>query len=425
MSLVGYFSGDSIMLSASGARKVTPSVHPRLFNVVEEMKIAAGLTVMPKVYIIPEKAPNAFATGKKPEKASIAVTAGLLSQLNRDELQGVVAHEMAHIINRDTLYMTFSGVLLGSIIFLSRGFLRGIFFSGGSRNRSRSNSQGGGQLQLILMVASIVFAILAPLFAQLLYFAISRKREYLADATAVRLTRYPEGLASALEKISQNTFPIQSANKATAGLYIVNPLIKKNSLSNLSSTHPPIDDRVRILRKISGGANYKDYQNAFTSYHQQSLDQNIIPLSGISDNKIIPIRQAVQEKVKSEPVERVDDLIRAIDDYFFITCSCGLKIKVPPGYDQPTLNCPRCNKLWSIPPVIASLKSLKKSKSKPDMTKKTKAEEPLIHYRKSEGWDSFSCSCGDMKQLSPSFKKDKFICSNCGRTIIVKKQETS
>jgi len=211
LSLVSYFSGSSILLSISNAKEVRPDVHPQLFNVVEEMKIASNLPKMPKVYIINEEAPNAFATGRDPQNSAIAVTAGLLSQMNRDELQGVVAHEMSHIMNRDILFMTFSGIMMGSIIMLSDIYLRGMWISGGSLGRysNRSSKNSGGLIAII----SILLAIFGPIAAQFLYFAISRKREYLADASSARLTRYPEGLASALEKLSENRFTLTELTK--------------------------------------------------------------------------------------------------------------------------------------------------------------------------------------------------------------------
>ncbi|HPY76772.1 MAG TPA: M48 family metallopeptidase, partial [Anaerohalosphaeraceae bacterium] len=202
MTLVSFTSGDQILLASSRAAPVTPEVHPQLFNIVEEMKIAAGLPKMPKIYIINDPAPNAFATGRNPQNASVAVTAGLLTRLNRDELQGVIAHEVSHIVHRDILFVTLAGVLLGSVVLISQVFLRGMVYSSMSARRysSRGSSRGGGG-QALLMLLAVLLAILAPLFTQLLYFALSRRREYLADAGAARLTRYPEGLASALEKI--------------------------------------------------------------------------------------------------------------------------------------------------------------------------------------------------------------------------------
>ncbi|MGB2807805.1 MAG: M48 family metallopeptidase, partial [Sedimentisphaerales bacterium] len=244
LTAVSFSSGDQIFLAASKAKPVTHDVHPQLFNIVEEMKIAAALPAMPKIYIINDPAPNAFATGRSPETASVAVTAGLLARLNRDELQGVMAHEISHILHRDILFVTLAGIMLGSIVLLSQVFLRGMFYSsmGGSSRRTSSGGKGGGQAQIVMLVIAIVAAILAPLMAYLLYFALSRRREYLADAGAARLTRYPEGLAGALEKIANDKSPqLASVNKVTAPMYIVNPFKKKKQmkLSDLTSTHPP------------------------------------------------------------------------------------------------------------------------------------------------------------------------------------------
>ena len=221
LTLISFSSGDQILLAASKAKPVTHDVHPQLFNVVEEMKIAAGMPAMPKIYIINDPAPNAFATGRSPQTASVAVTAGLLARLNRDELQGVVAHEISHIVHRDILFVTLAGIMLGSIVLLSQVFLRGMFYSSmmGSRRRYSGGGKGGGQAQLIMLIVAIVAAILAPIMAYLLYFALSRRREYLADAGAARLTRYPEGLASALEKIANDPSPqLATVNKVIYGI---------------------------------------------------------------------------------------------------------------------------------------------------------------------------------------------------------------
>jgi len=346
LSLISYFSGSKILLAVSGAKEVTKEVHPQLFNVVEEMKISAGLPAMPKVYIINEAAPNAFATGIKPENSAVAVTAGLLARLNRDELQGVVAHEVSHIVNRDVLFMTFAGIMLGSIVLISEVFLRSLWFSGGGRYSSKSKSSGGGQAQLIIMIVAIVFAILAPILAQLLYFAISRKREYLADASAVRYTRYPEGLASALEKISDNTIELRTANKVTAPMYIVNPLKpKEQKLSDLTSTHPSISERIRILRNISGGANYVDYQSAFNKVKKSQ--STIIPSSALSDQTKIGLKEAALAPsigMDKQTKREMGNIMMKVNSYSFIDCSCGLKIKIPPDYKRNEVICPRCGK---------------------------------------------------------------------------------
>jgi len=350
LSLISYFSGSKILLAVSGAKEVTRDVHPQLFNVVEEMKISAGLPAMPKIYIINEIAPNAFATGIKPENSAVAVTAGLLARLNRDELQGVIAHEVSHIVNRDVLFMTFAGIMLGSIVLISEIFLRSLWFSGGRRYSSKS-SKSSGQGQMIIMIVAIVFAILAPILARLFYFAISRKREYLADASAVRYTRYPEGLASALEKISDNSIELKTANKVTAPMYIVNPLKPKGQkLTDLTSTHPPISERVRILRSISGGANYIDYQNAFNKIKKGK--ETLIPSSGLSDQTSVGLKDAIIAPVTigldKQTRRDTGDIMMKVNQYSFINCSCGLKIKIPPDYNKKEFFCPRCGRKHSV-----------------------------------------------------------------------------
>ena len=246
--LATYYGGDRMVLAASRAQETSHDNAPVLFNVVEEMAIAAGLP-MPKVYIIDDSAPNAFATGRDPEHASVAVTSGLLEKLDRDELQGVIAHEMSHVGNFDIRYAMLVGVLVGTTVLISDFFLRGLWFSGGGRRR-----EGGGQAQVIMLVIAVVLAILAPLLARLIQLSISRQREFLADASAVQLTRNPKGLADALQKISGDREVLEAANRATAHLYIVNPIkaFEKRS-KGLFSTHPPIEQRIEILRQMETG----------------------------------------------------------------------------------------------------------------------------------------------------------------------------
>jgi heat shock protein HtpX len=244
--LVSYYAGDRMVLAASRAREVTHDEAPVLFNVVEEMTIAGGLS-MPKVYIIEDSAPNAFATGRDPEHASVAVTSGLLEKLNRDELQGVIAHEIAHVGNFDIRYAMLVGILVGTTVLISDFFLRGLWFGGRRR-------EGGGQAQVIMIIVAVVLAVLAPIFARLLQLSISRQREYLADATAVKFTRNPKGLADALQKISGDREVLEVANRATAHLYIVNPIKRfEKRAKGLFSTHPPIEERIQILRSLETG----------------------------------------------------------------------------------------------------------------------------------------------------------------------------
>ncbi len=352
LALVSLSSGDQILLAASRAQRVTHDVHPQLFNVVEEMKIAAGLPAMPKVYIINDPAPNAFATGRSPQSASIAVTAGLLARLNRDELQGVVAHEMSHILNRDILYITHAGIMLGGVVLLSQIFLRGMFYSSmGSRRRYSSGGRGGGQAQLVMLVIAIAAAILAPMMAYLLYFALSRRREYLADAGGARLTRYPEGLASALEKIAGDPSPqLATVNKVTAPMYIANPFKKRGQtkLSDLTSTHPPTSERIRILRSMSQGASYGDYAQAYTAV---TRSKNLMPAAALAKEEV-KIREARAEAAKQDKVQKqvhqIGDIMRRVNGFLFLACTCGLKLKVPPNFKANTVQCPRCRRTLEL-----------------------------------------------------------------------------
>ena len=345
MTLVSISAGPSIMLSVSHAKEIGPDVHPVLYNIVDEMRIAANLNAMPKVYIINEEAPNAFATGMKPENSAVAVTAGLLARLNRDELQGVVAHEISHIVNRDVRFITMAGIMMGSIVMMSEIFLRSMFYSSAARYGS---SKDKGQGQIIIMVIAIVLAILAPILAQLLYYSISRKREYLADASAARFTRYPEGLASALEKISLSTADLSAANKVTAPMYIANPLKPKGKkLSNLTSTHPPIEERIKILRNMAGGAGFTNYQQAFSSVSGKK--DTIIPPSSLSASGEVEIRAAFTEAAPKTTTHRsTGDIMMKANKYRFIDCSCGIRIKIPPDFRNNSFRCPKCGEIHSI-----------------------------------------------------------------------------
>jgi len=246
-SFFSYWYSDRLVLSMSRAKEVKRENNLELYRLVENLCITAGLPV-PKIYIIDDSAPNAFATGRDKDHAVIAVTSGLLAKLERSELEGVIAHELSHIGNRDILLATLVTVLVGLVVLLADWFMRISFLRRGDSDNK------GGQLQGIIMIAAIVLAILAPLFAYMMQFAISRKREYLADADAALLTRYPEGLARALEKISADSEPLEVANRATAHLYIASPLKGRKGLGFIKqalATHPPIEERVKRLRGIS------------------------------------------------------------------------------------------------------------------------------------------------------------------------------
>lgn len=246
-SFLSYWYSDKIVLSMARARQIKKEDFPELYRLVENLCITAGLP-LPKIYLIDEAAPNAFATGRNSKNAVIAVTQGLLDKLEKNELEGVLAHELAHIVNRDMFLQTVVVTLVGLITMLCHFLIRLSFYG---RIDSRSNKRQGGSLIIIIGIIAII---LAPLLAKLLNLAISRKREFLADASGVLLTRYPEGLASALEKISADQTPLRVANSATAHLYISNPFKGKQAtswFSKLFMTHPPIEERIKALRQMS------------------------------------------------------------------------------------------------------------------------------------------------------------------------------
>lgn len=247
MTFGSYYASDKIVLAISRAKPVKKEEYPYLYNVVEGLAIAGGLP-KPRCYVIDDTAPNAFASGRNPKNSVIVVTKGLLQKLNRAELEGVIAHEMSHIKNYDVLVQTLAVVMVGVVALLSDWILR-TFLWGGGRRRSRDKSSGNAAA--IFIVVALVLAILSPIVAQLLRLAISRKREFLADANGALLTRYPPGLASALRKLAADKEPLEAANKATAHLYIVNPLKDiKGRVNKLFSTHPPIEERIAALEKM-------------------------------------------------------------------------------------------------------------------------------------------------------------------------------
>ena len=248
LTLASYYGGSSALLGMSQAREIRKADDPQLFNVIEELCIAGGMP-MPRIYVIDDTAMNAFATGRDPEHAAVAITAGLRQKLSRDELQGVMAHELSHIRHYDILYAMLMAVMVGVVVMLCDVFLRSLWWGGGRRSRRRS---GGGAAQLILVVIALVLAIIAPILARIIHMAMSRQREYLADAGAVELTRNPLGLAGALAKISNDPEVLEVANRATAPLYIVHPIKKFEArASSVFSTHPPIRERIERLMALA------------------------------------------------------------------------------------------------------------------------------------------------------------------------------
>lgn len=348
-SLIAYFKGDSIFLALSGAKQGYDNKFIQLTHIVEEVKIASGLPAMPAVYIIPEEALNAFAVGRNPRNSAIAVTSGLMECLTRDELQGVVAHEAGHIANRDSLFMMFAGVMLGSIVLISDLFLYATFSPrrGGFSGTSRRDSSRGNPL---FGVFALLFALLSPLLAKMLYFSISRKREYLADAMAVQYTRYPEGLASALEKISRSTLKMSHVNKFMTPLFFA-PARPTGPLNfyNTEATHPPIEERIRILRKIGGGnPSFNEYARSYSLMHggkplAPAAPEGTRPLS----NRVMPQQGLVGGAVAGALTGSLGTAATKIieeNNAFYLVCGCGFKLKMPAGFgtNKPQIKCPQC-----------------------------------------------------------------------------------
>lgn len=406
--LVAMYQGDSVLLMSSRAHRIEKQDAPRLWNVVEEMCIASGMSKMPAVYVIESDIPNAFAVGRRPEKAAVAVTSGLLRRLDRDELQGVVAHEIGHIKNLDIRFMTIASVMLGAIVLMADVFLRSLWYGGMGR---RGSSRGGGQAQAIILVVAIVVAILAPVFAQMLYFACSRRREYLADASAARFTRYPDGLASALEKIALQPAVKKEVSRVLAPLYIVNPLQGGMAAQSLFSTHPPTEKRIKILRSMGGRAGYVDYEAAFKKLNQASC----IGIRTLSSEKSVAARGPSEEKGKrQEAVDRVREVTGLLDrmaDFIPIACVCGVNIKAPPGLKRDSIPCPRCGRANEIPHAHAAAPG----GEAPSSAAPGKPAPSLRYERKGDGWESFKCICGKVIQLSPNFIAPVVTCRKCKR----------
>jgi heat shock protein HtpX len=406
--LIAFAQGDSILLASAKAAKISKDDAPQLWNVVEEMTIASGLPRPPAIYVIDNEAPNAFAVGRKPESAAVAVTSGLLRRLNRDELQGVVAHEVSHIRNLDVRFMTLASVMVGAIVLIADVFLRSLWFGGGRRS---SSSKGGGQAQLVIFALALLLAILAPIAAQLLYFACSRRREYLADASAARYTRYPEGLASALEKIAAKARGETKVNRCLAPLYIVNPR-QQGALAALSSTHPPVKTRVAILRSMGGGAGYQAYEAAYKQVVGKS--SHCLGSSTLEADEAVAARPASREregpKAAVERAREAVDLIDRLGGFLLMPCACGVRIKIPPDFKRNSLSCPRCGVKHQVPEAEAGGRSADQRKQQ---------SEPMRYQRKHAGWESFKCTCGRGIQLSPSFSAPRLECPECKRSITI------
>ncbi|GJQ27996.1 MAG: hypothetical protein HBSAPP02_30280 [Phycisphaerae bacterium] len=436
LGLYGWFLGAQSLLRTAGAVPIDKEHAPQLYNVVEEMTLAAGLPKMPEVYVMDDDAPNAFATGRSPEEASVAVTRGLLSRLNRDELQGVIAHEIGHVRNYDIRFMTLAGTILGSIVLISELFLRAQWYA-----PRRSSRDKGGGAQAILFVLAIVLAILAPIFAQMLYFACSRRREYLADASAAVLTRYPEGLASALEKIgaSANT-RLTSCSKTLAPMFIVNPL-QSEERSSVFSSHPPLTERIKILRGMGGMAGYVDYEAAFAKLQR---GKHCMRAAFLKEQQSIPARRpTVEKETRGDAIARVREAMGLLDaaaGVLPIVCSCGVRIKLPPGLAATQVVCPRCGKLHEPSQAVAEAgdemrgsaalvgneyRTRDNTSGAPGTARRiARPAQNMVYRRRSGGWESFRCGCGHAVELSPQFSAPLVQCNKCGGRIRVEEMRS-
>jgi len=402
--VIALAGGGQALLLGARARPIGKGDAPQLWNVVEEMTIASGLAKMPQIYVIEEESPNAFAAGPTPDKAVIAVTSGLLKRLSRDELQGVIAHEIGHVKNLDVRFMTIAVVMLASITIISDLFLRSLWFGPGRRRSAKIDPRA----QAAILAVTVVLAFLAPLLARLLYMACSRQREYLADASAARFTRYPEGLASALEKIALVAPSMKGVNRALAPLYIVNPLQGLEGGAMLS-THPPTEERIKILRAMAGGAGWVDYDKAFRRV--RGGNESCIGKRTLSAEGSVPIREATSEgHTKREMVERireVDALLGRLADLILIPCACGVQMRVPHNLERDTFQCPRCGREHPMPRAAAPGAAASAGES----------PRKLRYERTSPGWEAFKCGCGKAIQLSPAFHAPTIRCHGCHREI--------
>lgn len=414
--LVYWVAAESIMLNSVDARELSFEDSPRLFNIVEEIKIASGLPKMPKLYLIDSHSPNAFAIGRREEKSAIAVTTGLLYRLNRDELQGVIAHEIGHLRNRDVEFMTLAAAILGTIIMLQELIWRAMRMGVG-RTRSRASSRGGGAPALIFFAIALLVAVVAPLVVRLLYYACSRSREYLADACSAQYTRYPDGLASALDKI-QRAAPGLVVSKAVAPMFIVNPLRDADAEpQNVFSTHPPTSERIRVLRAMAG-AGIAEYERAFRVAGGKS----------IIGAQTLQTATAIEKRGPSDegPVENRSDAratFSRLNGYIEVNCDCGLQMSIPNSYERDEVVCIRCGSKHKVPAASERIQRQYEAivaATEPSRKPAGKDAPPITYTRKGTPvWESFRCTCGATVQLSPSFSGARTFCRKCERQIDV------
>jgi heat shock protein HtpX len=361
--IFAYYFGDRMLLTMSGARKITTGDLHRIYDIVEELQLASGLETTPATYVIKDPSMNAFAIGRDPKKAAVIVTSGLLTRLNRDELQGVIGHEIAHIKNRDVLLMSICTTLFGTIQIVTWLFSPKRLFEGGSDREDNPSCLTpilvtgfliilgvliSREWSLIIILLYIpAFMLLAPFLAKLIYYAISRRREYLADACSALYTRYPEGLASALEKIAASTDQLLFASTATAPIFIVNPFRQRGmAASDITSTHPPISERIRILRAMAH-ASYAEYDRAYREV--RGIDKGVIPAYAMASAGTTVIREAAPDELDHiQQARHTSNLLWNLNNYRTINCTCGIRMRLPPGFKMSEVKCPHCGTVIAV-----------------------------------------------------------------------------
>jgi heat shock protein HtpX len=361
--LSAYYFGDRILLAMSGAKRITTGDLHRIYNIVQELQLASGLEAMPATYVIDDPSMNAFAIGRNPKKAAVIVTSGSLTKLNRDELQGVIGHEIAHIKNRDVLLMSICTTLFGTIQIVTWLFSPKRLFGGGSDTEDNPSCLTPILVTGFLIILGVLiyrdwpliiillyipaFMLLAPFLAKLIYFAISRRREYLADACSALYTRYPEGLASALEKIAASPDQVLFASTATAPIFIVNPFREPGmAASDITSTHPPISERIRILRAMAH-ASYAEYDRAYREI--RSTDKSLIPAYATAIPGTLAIRESIPDELDHiQRVRETSNLIWNLNNYRTINCACGTKMRLPPSFKLHEVRCPHCGAVIAV-----------------------------------------------------------------------------
>ncbi|HPR03992.1 MAG TPA: M48 family metallopeptidase [Deltaproteobacteria bacterium] len=433
--LVSLLGSDQLFLSLAGAREVTHGMYPQLHNVVEEMQIASSLPVMPRIYIVEDPAPNAFAVGKSTRNSAVCVTAGLLAMCDRDELQGVIAHEIGHITNRDVLYLTVAATMLGAVTIIADTLLRSLRYAPAARYRSSGPRAGKGTVNLWILLAAAVFVVVSPVLSRILYFSISRRREFLADATSARLTRFPDGLASALEKMMLSPERLTTAPKAAAPFYIANPY-KQDLHGGMFATHPPLRTRIGILRAMHTGAAFKDYMKAF--WEVTRTRKPLIPTSDMQLGRTVEKRGPRPDEnhaaaAPGSSARKAGDIMRAMNDYLFITCACGMKMKVPPEFARGKVRCPRCSREHKVgdpdQEVLAAILTATAPLSgggQPSAEARAAARVPgdaQVEPRKPGTWQTLTCrGCGRGVQVSPVFHLSRVTCSGCGNVITLEEE---